>query len=255
MASPADQPDDIGDADETEGPDEQLVSAAIAVDEIDPDAPLPAVADELERLLAAGPPRPALDVDGLRRLRRLREQKKLYDAMSRALTGPIQELNDKLVEHVLDVDDEIDLSKGWSATVGDATGYIQVKDYPAYRHRDELDGEGSLDGEGTGKPFEQSDLIAALLTCEDESFRGLVRQSVHGGQWNAMVQGAVRAWRDRISESGPPRDEQGRFVDAFGNVLTEEEAAEPEADELALPPAVREIVKVSPKINILFRRK
>lgn len=254
MAQPANLPDDVDDND-PEGFDEQLVAAAVAVDEIDPDAPLPAVADELERLLAEGPPRPTLDVAGLKRLRRLREQKKLYDAMSRALTGPIEELNDKLFEHILDVDDEVNLSKGWSATVGDATAYTQVKDYPAYRRRDELDGEGTVDGEGTGEAYQQSDLVAALLTCDAEQFRALVRQSVHSGQWNAMVQNAVRAWRDRISESGPPVDAQGRHVDAFGNVLTAEEADDPTADELALPPAVRAIVKVSPRVNILFRRK
>ncbi len=198
-------------------------------------------ADALGELLAPDETPAMLNIDLLRRLAKLRAQKALYADQAKALTPEIEKLNREVAAHIAEVTDA-DFRKGWNTTVDNATAYVKVADYPKYRHP-----------EDRPKPYGMDDLIPALRT--EESTKALVKDTVNGNSWNSALRRMVEAWRERCDETGGPTNADGDPVDAFGNVLTDVERDDPTADELALPPSIREMITVSTVVEVMFRQK
>lgn len=207
-----------------------------------PDGP---VVDELGELLAdePAPATTGLRLELFRELAALRAKKTLYETMAKALGGDIARVNAELVAHIAETTDA-DLRNKWNLTVDNATAYTKVADYPKYRH--------PLDA---AEPYSMADLLPRLRECQHAGFAELVKETVNGSSWNAAIRRLVEEWRARVDETGAPLNADGQPVDAFGEVLTEAEAAEPTADELALPREIREVVSVSTTIDVMFRQK
>jgi hypothetical protein len=187
---------------------------------------------------------PGLNISLIRQLAQLRAKKKIYEEQAKALNGPIDELNRRVVEHIAEATDA-DLRAKWNMTVDGDTAYSKVVDYPAYL---------KIDPDAEDK-YGSAHLVDVAARSANPELFGLVKRAINGNQWNALVNGWVAAWRSRCDETGGPTDEQGRPLDHWGNLLTAEEAEDPTAPELALPPEVRAIVGISTKTDILFRRK
>jgi hypothetical protein len=91
----------------------------------------------------------------------------------------------------------------------------------------------------TEQQYEPVDVVRALRELEREELIGEVPERY---AYPKAVRTWVKEWRVRAGENGV-RDEQGRYVDAFGEVLEGADAEDPTADLLALPRPLRQVVE------------
>lgn len=209
-------------------------------------------ADALAADLAPSAPSIGLDITRLRRLSALRARHAIAETQAKELARQIEKVNREVVLHVTEATEQ-DLAEGWSMTVGAETAHAVTRIFPVYRAR-EVAGAGE-DAEAVAEKFAMPDLLAALRDSGADELVALIAETVNGNAWNSAVSRMVKAWRARLDESGPPVDGEGEPVDAFGNVLTDDERDDPAADVLGLPPAVRAIVGVSSSTAIKFRQR
>lgn len=210
------------------------LAAVPAADEV-PEVPdvLGALTAETEQT----PGMPTLNMAALHRLNELKASQKRYESMAKALTGPIEELEQAVIENVLP---HRAPDGRWSTTVGDKTGYLATTLWPARRTNEE-----------TGEKFATDDLADALRA---DGVEFLISESVHGQRLAGWLREQVDAWEARCGEDGV-RNERGELVDHYGNALTADEAIDPTAPELALPPKVRKVLAISTDMKIVFRAR
>lgn len=103
----------------------------------------------------------------------------------------------------------------------------------------------------TDQPYQQEDLIEVLRAV---GLDHLIVERTAQHAWPGYIREAVKAWRQRVGQSGVT-NEAGEYVDAFGNVLTGEEAADPLADILALPPLLRSVIEPTVQHQLRFSRR
>jgi hypothetical protein len=180
---------------------------------------------------------PTLNMEALTRLKELKASKERYERMAKALTPVIADLETAVIDNVMP---HRAPDGRWSTTVGDKTGYLSTQLWPARRTNEE-----------TGEKFGTDDLANALRA---DGVDFLISESVHGQRLAGWMREQVEAWEARCGEDGV-RNERGELVDHYGNALTAEEAADPTAPELALPPKVRAILAISTDMKISFRAR
>lgn len=180
---------------------------------------------------------PPLDMAALHQLNKLKAARTRYKRMYDALGPVVAELEAEVVENVMP---HRAPDGRWSTTVGDKTGYLSSMIWP----KRQVD-------ESTGDPFTTDDLIDALNA---DQHGHLVARQVNGQSLAAWVRELVDGWAGQHGEDGA-RNGRGELVDAFGNVLTEEESYDPTAPELGLPPHVRKIISLSTALKISFRAR
>jgi len=200
-----------------------------------PDAP-PDLPDALSALLDP-PPAPGHLGEYERglviRLARLQADKRRYKAMYEGLGPDIERLQARLIE--LAAERQLYSAKGRIAlpAVTDEHGVELVTTdirqiWPAYREDPD-----------TEEPYQAEHVIAALRACGLDE---LIEERTEQFGWPRYVRERVKAWRARCGEAGVT-DEAGRYVDADGVVLSDEERDDPLADILALPGPLRAVVE------------
>lgn len=169
------------------------------------------------------------------------EHKRKYEALGPDIDRLRQELIELVAERQL-VDAK---GRPYLPDVSDNQGfelhpYFTEKIWPKYRENPDTD-----------QPFTQEDVVEVLRALGMDH---LVVEKPESNAYSAYVRNQVKAWRKRVGQDGVT-NEHGEFVDAFGNVLTEAEAADPLADILALPPLLRTVAEPVPQIDIQFTRR
>lgn len=91
----------------------------------------------------------------------------------------------------------------------------------------------------TGKQYTRGDLVRVL---HDAELAHLIEPNYDADKFAAVIRDQVKAWRHQISETSAV-NAAGDLIDAFGNVLTAEEAEDPTADALGVHPALRPFVE------------
>lgn len=213
------------------------LDAALAADAPTLDQTVAATLAELTSATPVDGGAPPLDMESLARLKRYKAAQTRYRAMDKALGPVIAELEAEIVENVMP---HRAPDGRWSATVEDKQGYLETTLWPRRR----------VD-EDTGDPYDTETLVAAL---DADGITNVVARQVNAQTMAAWLRELVSDWEARCGEDGV-RNVRGELVDAFGNALTDEEATDPTAPELALPPKVRAVVEVSARLKIKFRSR
>lgn len=103
----------------------------------------------------------------------------------------------------------------------------------------------------TDQPYRRDQLIEVL---RDLGLKHLIVETTEQYAWPGYVRERVKAWRKRAGQNGVT-DDQGRFLDYDGEVLSAEEARDPVADILALPAKLRAVIEPVDKIELQFTRR
>lgn len=210
-------------------------------------AAVPAAPDALDALLTTPDDGELTDAEKAKivQLDRMKRAKAEHEASAKGLAGPISALEAELIElaaekQLYDKRGRITLPDVEDGHGFELHPYDQQQVWPKYR----------IDPE-TDQPYKPEDVVEALRAAGLEH---LIVEKTEQYAYPGYVRDQVKAWRQRAGQGGV-RDEQGRHLDAHGNVLIGDEAADPTADILALPPKLRAVIEPSTVTSLRFSRR
>lgn len=173
---------------------------------------------------------------------RMKRRKAEAEATAKALVRDIAASLEKIIE--------LKALLGWGPkdweTLDDGQGFdVKPFEYrtiwPKYREDPE-----------TIAPYTAADVVEALRAS---GFGEIVEERPNSDAYVKLVRDHVKRWRQRLGKSGGLRDDQGRYVDAFGTPLTGAELDDPAADALGLPPELRRVMVPEERLDIRYTRR
>jgi hypothetical protein len=179
--------------------------------------------------------------DLLVRHARAKRRKAEAEAQAKGLRRDIAEM----LERIIEMKAELAIATGeWEAVPDTDVAGFELRPYerrmiwPKYR-----------DNPDTDTPYEMADVVVALQEC---GYGDLIVTKPDSDAYTALVRRLVKSWRTMAGKAGRRID--GVLVDAFDTPLTPDEAIDPTADILGLPPALRAVIEPTETLDVLYTR-